>query len=77
MAMKIVNNLPNPCAVPFSAIEEGEFFLDSDGDLCIRTDAVDVPNNAFYFEGNIFIDISPKDMVIPVNVTIKIDSYGK
>ena len=76
MTTKIVNNLPNPCAVPVEDIEEGHFFLDSDGDLCIRTDSVDTLNNAFYFEGDIFIDMEACDMVIPVNVTINIDSYG-
>ena len=77
MATKVVNNLPNPCTVPFEEIELGHFFLDKDGDLCICTDMVDVPNNAFYFEGNIFVDMDANDMVIPVNVTINIDSYGK
>lgn len=77
MVTKIVNNLPNPCAVPFEGIELGRFFLDCEGDLCIRTGSIDAPNNAFYFEGDIFIDIKAYDMVIPVNVTINIDSYGK
>lgn len=77
MATKIVNNLPNPDAVAFEEIEPGCFFLDDDGDLCIRTDSVTVPNNAFYFDGNIFIAMSPESMVTPVNVTINIDSYGK
>ena len=77
MATKVVNNLPNPCTVPFENIELGHFFLDKDGDLCIRTDTVDVPSNAFYFEGNIFIDMGANEMVTPVNVTINIDSYGK
>ena len=77
MATKVVNNLPNPCTVPFENIELGHFFLDKDGDLCICTDTVDVSNNAFYFEGNIFVDMDANDMVVPVNVTINIDSYGK
>lgn len=77
MATKIVNNLPNPCTVPFEEIELGHFFLDEDNDLCIRTDMADVPSNAFYFDANIFIDMDANDMVIPVNVTINIDSYGK
>lgn len=77
MATKIINNLPDPCTVPFENIELGQFFLDEDGDLCICTDTVDVPSNAFYFEGNIFVDMDANDMVIPVNVTINIDSYGK
>ena len=55
MVTKIVNNLPNPGAVPFENIELGHFFLDGDGDLCIRVDSVDAPNNVFYFEGNIHI----------------------
>ena len=76
MITKIVNNLPNPCAVPFENIELGHFFLDKDGDLCIRTDMADVPSNAFYFGADIFIDIEACEMVIPVNVTINIDSYG-
>ena len=77
MATKIINNLPNPCAVPFEDIEEGHFFLDSEGDLCIRTGLIDTPNNVYYFEGDMFIDMEAGDMVIPVNVTINIDSYGK
>ena len=77
MATKIVNNLPNPCTIPFDDIELGHFFLDSDGDLCIRTDTSDVPSNAFYFEGNIFVDMSADEFVTPVCVTINIDSYGK
>lgn len=76
MATKIVNNLPNPSVVPFENIELGHFFLDGDGDLCLRTDSVDALNNAFYFEGDIFIDMEACDMVIPVNVIINIDSYG-
>lgn len=77
MATRIVNNIPNPCAVPFENIELGHFFLDGDGDLCIRTGSIDTPNNAYYFEGDIFVDTKAYDMVIPVNVTVNIDSYGK
>lgn len=77
MATKIVNNLPNPCTIPFKEIEFGHFFLDKDGDLCIRTDMADVPNNAFYFDADTFIAMEGCDMVVPVNVTINIDSYGK
>lgn len=77
MATKIVNNLPNPGTIPFEEIELGHFFLDKDGDLCIRTDMADVSSNAFYFDANIFIDMEVCDMVVPVNVTINIDGYGK
>lgn len=77
MATRIVNKLPNPGTVPFEDIELGHFFLDQDGDLCIRTDTVDTPDNTFYFEGNTFVRMDADDMVIPVNVTINIDSYGK
>lgn len=76
MATKIVNNLPNPGTVSFEDIELGHFFLDKDGDLCIRTDSVDAIENVFYFEGNTFIRMDAEDMAIPVNVTINIDSYG-
>ena len=72
MATKIVNNLPHPNTVSFEDIELGHFFLDEDGDLCIRTDVTE----AFYFDGNIFVDMGARNMVTPVNVTINIDGYG-
>lgn len=77
MATKIVNNLPHPTSTSFEDIELGHFFLDGDGDLCIRTGSVGTPNSAFYFEGNIFVEMGTCEMVIPVNVIINIDSYGK
>jgi hypothetical protein len=73
MATKIVNNLPGFHPIPFDDVEMGHFFLDEDGDLCIRTDVTE----AFYLDGNIFIDMNAGEKVIPVNVTINIDSYGK
>lgn len=77
MATKIVNNLPDRHAVPFKDVELGCFFLDEDGDLCIRTDSDDAPDNVFDFDADIPIKVYACDMVIPVNVTINIDSYGK
>lgn len=77
MATKIVNNLFSSHTVPFERIEAGSFFLDSDGDLCFRTGLIEDPDNAFYFGGGYFIDMKPEEKVVPVNVTINIDSYGK
>lgn len=75
MATKIVNNLSNPLSDCFRNVESGHFFLDSDGALCIRTDDMDVPGNAFCLEADCFLDMYAQDRVIPVNVTISIDSY--
>ena len=76
MATKVVNNIPNPISTSFEDIELGHFFLDGDGDLCIRTGPVGTPNNAFYFDGNIFVEVGGCEKAIPVNVTISIDGYG-
>lgn len=76
MTTRIVNNLPKPNAV-FKGIEMGQFFLDGDGDLCIRVGRLDTPNNALYLEGGGLFDASADDTAIPVKVTISIDGYEK
>lgn len=76
MATKIVNNLPEFNTIPFKNIPWGHFFLDGDGDLCIRMGESYAPSNAFYLEGDMLVDMSADTGVIPVNVTINIDSYG-
>lgn len=77
MATKIVNNLPDINRIRFRDAKSGHFFLDSDGDLCIRMNDLDTPGNAFCFERNCFLDMYAQDRVIPVDVTISIDSYLK
>lgn len=77
MATKIANNIPYPTYTAFKDVEEGGFFLNEENVLCMRVGAPHDSENAFYFEGDMFITMGANEMVTPVNVTINIDNYGK
>jgi hypothetical protein len=76
MGMKIESKLLDK-KVAFESIKVGDFFLDGDGDLCVRIDDdCHCVNNAYCFRYAVQSEIGLYDFVTPVDVTITIEGYA-
>ena len=75
MGMKIESKLVNK-TVPFQNIKVGDFFLDGDGDLCVRLSDIYTSSNVYCFPCGLLLDGYDIDTIIPVDVTITIDGYA-
>ena len=75
MGMKIESKLVNK-TVPFQNIKVGDFFIDGDGDLCMRTSDIYTSNNVYCLSCGLLLDGYDIDTIIPVDVTITIDGYA-
>ena len=75
MGMKIESKLVNK-TVPFQNIKVGDFFLDGDGDLCVRISDIYTQSNVYCFPCKLLLDGYDIDTIIPVDVTITVDRYA-
>lgn len=76
MGMKIENKLSDK-KVAFKTIRVGAFFLDEDGDLCVRINSdCCMLHDIYCFSCGLLLDKDDDDLVTPVDVTITIDGYA-
>lgn len=76
MGMKIENKLIDK-KVSFKTLRVGAFFLDEDGDLCVRIDSdICSSENTYCFPAGLLIEKDGGDPVTPVDVTITIEGYA-
>lgn len=75
MGMKIENKLVDK-KVSFKTLKVGDFFLDEDGDLCVRIPDSYSSENTFCFPCNLLLKKDDGDPVTPVDVTITIEGYA-
>lgn len=75
MGVKIESKLVDK-KVAFQNIKVGDFFLDGDGDLCMRTSNIYTSNNVYCFSCGLLLDGYDIETIIPVDVTITINGYA-
>jgi hypothetical protein len=76
MGMKIESKLVDK-KISFESIKVGDFFLDEDGDLCVRISLDCYPtNNVYCFPCKLSLEKNGGDTVTPVDVTITIEGYA-
>ena len=75
MSMKIESKLVDK-KVPFKLIKVGDFFLDEDGDLCMRINSdCFMTHDIYCFPCKLLLDKDDDALVTPVNVVITIVGY--
>ena len=71
--VKVIDNRDEHKDIHFCDINDGEFFLYDNALYIKRCEFNNNIGDAFDITRNIISDISPKDIVIPVRVTITIE----